>query len=546
MNSHEAYAELVRRARESAILGSCSSLLGWDEHTFMPTGAAAHRSAQMGLLAGIHHERATDPRIDDLLAIVETSDLIAEPGSAAAVNTRELRRSYDRRVCLPRTLVEELARTTSLAQPEWVEARSASDFARFQPWLEKIIQLKRDESACLSRQPANDGQQGAHSSNDALEPISRPTAKSSVYDPLLDEFEPGATSTQLAVVFQAVRRELVPLAGKIAEACRRRVQPPNPVEGRSSDLPASGGVAILHRFYPRERQQFFGEAAAAAAGFDFKRGRLDVTAHPFCSGIGPGDCRITTRYDEHNFSDAFFGILHEVGHGLYEQGLDPDHYGTPMGEAVSLGIHESQSRLWENAVARSRPFWSYWFPIARRTFHESLAGVTLDAFHAAVNHVAPSLIRVQADEVTYNLHIIVRFELEQALLSGDLPIAELPAAWNQKYEDALGIKPDNDAEGCLQDIHWSAGLIGYFPTYTLGNLYAAQLFARVQSESGDLDRAFAQGDYRGLLSWLRAKVHREGQRRRPAELIEHLTGSKPDHRPLIAALTQKYSELYDI
>ena len=217
-----------------------------------------------------------------------------------------------------------------------------------------------------------------------------------------------------------------------------------------------------------------------------------------------------------------------------------------MGEAVSLGIHESQSRLWENAVARSRPFWNYWFPIARRIFHEALADVTLDAFHAAVNHVAPSLIRVQADEVTYNLHIIVRFELEQALLSGDLAVADLPAAWNQKYEEALGLKPRNDAEGCLQDIHWSAGLIGYFPTYTLGNLYAAQLFARAQADSGGLDQAFAQGDYSGLLAWLRAKVHREGQRRRPAELIEHITGSKPDHRPLIAALTQKYSELYGI
>ena len=271
-----------------------------------------------------------------------------------------------------------------------------------------------------------------------------------------------------------------------------------------------------------------------------------MTAHPFCSGIGPGDCRITTRYDEHNFSDAFFGILHEVGHGLYEQGLNRDHYGTPMGEPVSLGVHESQSRLWENAVARSRPFWRYWFPMAKRIFHEALADVTLDAFHSAVNHVAPSLIRVQADELTYNLHIIVRFELEQALLSGDLAVADLPVAWNQKYQDALGVAPRNDAEGCLQDIHWSAGLIGYFPTYTLGNLYAAQLFAQAQADLGSLDEVFALGDYHGLLTWLRTKVHSEGQRRRSAELIEHITGSKPDHRPLIAALRQKYSELYGI
>ena len=490
MDSYEAYAELIRRSKEHATLASCSSLLGWDEQTFMPAGGAAHRSAQMGLLAGIHHEQATDPRIGELLAIVESSDLVAEPASPPAVNAREIRRSYDRRVRLPQALVEELARTTSLAQPEWVAARSASDFARFRPWLEKIIQLKRHESACLARQAAENGHHVARPSVDA--PPAGPTSSggSSSYDPLLDEFEPGATTHELAVVFQAVRRDLIPLAEKIAEACRRKGQTLTTAVSCSSHPAASSEVGILNRFYPRDRQQVFGELAAAAVGFDFHRGRLDVTAHPFCSGIGPGDCRITTRYDEHNFSDAFFGILHEVGHGLYEQGLDPEQCGTPMGEAVSLGIHESQSRLWENGVARSRPFWNYWFPIARRIFRGALGDVTLDAFHAAVNQVAPSLIRVQADEVTYNLHIIIRFELEQAMLSGDLPTAEVPAAWNQKYKEALGLLPGNDAVGCLQDIHWSAGLIGYFPTYTLGNLYAAQLFARAQADLAGLDQAF--------------------------------------------------------
>jgi carboxypeptidase Taq len=500
----------------------------------------------MGLLAGLQHERATDPTIGELLAILESSDFIAERTSPAAVNVREIRRSYARRVRLPRTLVEELARTTSLAQPEWVAARSASDFARFRPWLEKIIHLKRHESDCLRSQSAEVVGQAASSSVSDPSPNLRATDASSVYDPLLDDYEPGATSAELVVVFQALRRELVPLAAHIAETCRRKDLISPAARRGSSELPAPGGAAILNRLYPRDRQKVFGEAAAAAVGFDFKRGRLDVTAHPFCSGIGPGDCRITTRYDEHNFSEAFFGILHEVGHGLYEQGLDPDHYGTPMGEAVSLGIHESQSRLWENAVARSRPFWAYWFPMAQRIFHEALADVTLETFHAAVNHVAPSLIRVQADEVTYNLHIIVRFELEQALLSGDLAVSDLPAAWNQKYEEALGLKPANDAEGCLQDIHWSAGLIGYFPTYTLGNLYAAQLFAKAQTDLGGLDHAFTLGDYRGLLTWLRAKVHCEGQRYRPAELIERITGSKPDHGPLVANLRQKYSELYGI
>jgi len=519
----------------------------------MPPGAATHRGSQMGLLAGLHHERATDPRIGDLLLTVEGSSLVSDSESVAAVNIRELRRSYDRRIRLPKTLVEELARTTSLAQGEWVAARSASDFARFRPWLERIFQLKREESACLQSAPAFTPATNApgwkpptSAAASALDPIAAGQAVPvSVYDPLIDEYEPGARSAQLAILFQELRRELVPMVSAIAEAVRRRTAGhsagPNPVASQDSD-----GEAVLKRFFPRERQKVFGEGVAAAIGFDFRRGRLDVSAHPFCSGIGPGDCRITTRYHEHHFSEALSGILHEVGHGLYEQGLDVAHYGTPMGEAVSLGVHESQSRLWENAVGRGRAFWTYWFPLARSIFHEALADVTLDQFHAALNHVAPSLIRVSADEATYNLHIIVRFELEQDLLSGNLPAADLPAAWNQKYQESLGVTPSDDAAGCLQDIHWSAGLIGYFPTYTLGNLYAAQLFAQAQTDLVGLDQAFTRGDFRGLLEWLRANVHRHGQRYRPATLIERLTGRKPDHRPLIEALRQKYGELYGI
>jgi carboxypeptidase Taq len=521
----EAYDELIRRSRELATLASCSAVLGWDEQTYMPARGAVHRGNQMALLAGLQHERATDPRIGDLLAAVEGSPLADGPDSIESTNVRELRRSYDRRVRLPRALVEELARTTSMAQSEWVAARAASDFARFRPWLEKIVKLKREESACLAGRTATDGPAG------------------SAYDPLLDEYEPGARSADLAVLFDALRRELTPLVAAIGEAVARRA---GSGTGSSPSSSADGAGAILKRSYPRERQRIFGEAVAAAVGFDFRRGRLDVTAHPFCTGIGPGDCRITTRFDEHEFSDAFFGILHEVGHGLYEQGLDESHHGTPMGEAVSLGVHESQSRLWENLVGRGRAFWAYWLPMARRIFHEALADVSLEPFHAAVNHVAPSLIRVRADEATYNLHIIVRFELEQALLAGDLEVADLPGAWNQKYREYLGVTPSNDAEGCLQDIHWSAGLVGYFPTYTLGNVYAAQFFAAARAELGDLDAAFARGDFGGLLGWLREKVHRQGQRYRAADLVERVTGSRPDHRPLIDGLRRKYAELYGL
>src|SRR5271166_1262159 len=521
---HGAYEQLIRQARELAILSSCSALLHWDEQTYMPRGGSAHRGEQMAHLAGLHHERATDPRFGELLSVVGGSDLVADPESPPAINVRELRRNYERKTRLPRDLVEALARTTSLAQQEWIAARSESCFERFRPWLEKVIQLKRQEAACL-REVADSGVTGA-----------------ALYDALLDEYEPGARSAELAVLFQALREELVPLMQTISEASARRSR-----DGQDSQGGAGAqGDAILRRSYPLDRQRVFGETVAAALGFDFERGRLDVTAHPFCTGIGPGDTRITTRYDQHQFGDAFFGVLHEVGHGLYEQGLPAEHFGTPLGEAASLGVHESQSRLWENAVGRGRPFWSYWFPVARRVFYEALRDVSLDAFLAAVNHVTPSLIRVQADEVTYNLHIIIRFELEQALLTGDLSVGDLPSAWNQKYGETLGIAPGSDGVGCLQDIHWSAGLVGYFPTYTLGNIYAAQLFARAKSELTGLDGSLERGQSAELLSWLRTAVHRHGQCYRPRTLIERATGAPPDPSYLVAALRQKYGELFGL
>ncbi len=503
MTPQSAHEELLARARKQALLGSCSAVLGWDEQTYMPAGGAALRGDQMALLAGLQHEQATHPRIGELLAITAGSSLAADPQSDAAANLRELARDYKRGLKLPQALVEELARTTSLAQSEWVIARSTNDFVRFKPWLEKIFELKRQESACL--RSATEG--------------------GSAYDPLLDEYEPGAQASALETLFQTLKAELVPLVQTVVERTR-----------------GSAGEAVLKRLFPRDRQRIFAEAVAAGVGFDFTRGRLDETAHPFCSGFGPGDCRITTRFDDRHFNDAFFGVLHEVGHGLYEQGLEQVHFGSPLGEAVSLGVHESQSRLWENAVGRGRPFWRYWHPLARRIFHEALGGVSLDAFLAAVNHVEPSLIRVQADEATYNLHIIIRFELERALLEGDLLVDDLPAAWSERYAALLGVVPKTDAEGCLQDIHWSAGLIGYFPTYTLGNLYAARLFRQAKLDLGDLDSSFAAGDFSPLLAWLRAKIHRHGRRHPPAQLIDQAAGPAS----LVESLRQKYQELFGV
>jgi carboxypeptidase Taq len=271
-----------------------------------------------------------------------------------------------------------------------------------------------------------------------------------------------------------------------------------------------------------------------------------VTTHPFCSGIGPGDTRLTTRYSLHDFGDAFFSILHEAGHGLYDQGLESEHYGTPMGEAVSLGIHESQSRLWENFVGRSRAFWEHWLPRARQVFPEALTGVGLDAFVFAINDVRPSLIRVDADEATYNLHILLRFELERALIDGDLPVADLPAAWADGMERFLGIKPPDDAQGCLQDIHWSGGSFGYFPTYTLGNLYAAQFFAGAEAELGDLEERLRRGELLPLQEWLNRKIHREGQRYRAGDLVAAVTGEPLNPGYLLGHLREKLGTLYGL
>ncbi len=315
---------------------------------------------------------------------------------------------------------------------------------------------------------------------------------------------------------------------------------------RQSVIRPSGRTFPFLRRYPKEAQASFARSAATAIGFRFEEGRLDESAHPFCSGIGPGDCRLTTRYDERHFPGAFFGVLHEAGHGIYEQGLDRSAFGTPIGDAASLGVHESQSRMWENFVGRSRAFWSHFYPPAQSTFPEALNGVGCDDFYAAVNDVRPSFIRVEADEVTYNLHIMIRFELEQRLIAGELLPADVPAAWNSVYTESLGITPPNDAQGCLQDIHWSHGLLGYFPTYALGNMYAAQLFEAARRSLGDLDALFAKGEFTPLREWLNSNVHKYGRQFVPSRLVERITGTPLSHRPLVAHLKAKFEPIYGL
>ena len=498
-----AFEQLCQFARETALLESVEELLGWDERTMLPPRAGAYRAEQITYLAGVIHRRRTDAQVGRWLEQLADESSTADPHSDRGATIRHIRREYEKKCKLPQSLVEELTRAAVLGQQAWTEAREKDDFQAFRPFLEKTIELKRQEA-------------------DALGFADEP------YDALLDDYEPLARTADVAKVLDALRQELAPLLAAIVSS------------GRQPDRD------ILRRHYPTAAQRELGERGAATIGFDFDRGRLDVTHHPFCASVGPHDCRITTRFDEHRFSAAFFGILHEAGHGIYDQGLRSEHFGLPPGTYVSLGIHESQSRMWENMVGRSIAFWRYLYPDAKKLFPDVLADITLDDFYHAINEVRPSLIRVEADEATYNLHIIIRFELERALLGGDLAVGDLPGAWREKYREYLNIEPLNNADGVLQDIHWSAGLIGYFPTYTLGNLYAAQFFERADAELGGLDHQFAKGEFQPLRQWLRENIHRHGQCYTAMELAEEVTGKPLSHQPLMNYLKCKLKPLYGI
>ena len=495
MTPEQAYEALIRLSREETLLASCADLLEWDEEVFMPSGGVKHRAEQLALLAGLSHDRATNPRYDELLGVVESSSLVSDGESPTAVNVRELRRGFDRERRMPRRLVEESARVTSLAQKVWAKARKNNDYKSFAPWLDQIIALAREEADAA-------GHNGTR------------------YDALLDDYEPGVTTEQLSRLFESLTADLIPMVGAFTER-----------------LPSSRPKA---KRFPLDRQREFSQTLAAALGFDMERARLDTAQHPFCTSIGPGDVRIALRFTANDVTSGIFTLLHEIGHGLYDQGVDPAHYGTPMGEAASLGMHESQSRLWENFVGRSIGFWEHFYPLLQSTFYETLKNVSLETFRQSLDRVEPGLIRVEADEVTYNLHIVIRFELERALISGDLVSADVPGAWSELYKRYLGVSADDDRTGCLQDAHWSEGLFGYFPTYALGNVYAAQIFNAAERDLGSLDDAFSAGDFSGLRGWLAEHIHRHGMRYRSHELIQRICGKAPDALALIEHLSRRY------
>jgi carboxypeptidase Taq len=502
--SSTAYDELLDIVREAGLLSGSAQMLAWDQEVLMPPRGVEYRSRQIAQLARLHHERFTDPKVGELIAACEADgDLMRDPQSPEAVNVRELRRDYDRKTRLPASLVEEEAELASLGQHVWKDARAKTDFEAFRPTLERIIELVRRKADHYGW-PSD------------AEP----------WDALAEDYEPGCRAADVAVVFEPLRDRLRTL---IADLTSSATKPSNAFNELRLSVDA---------------QRRFVRFVAESIGFDFDRGRLDVSTHPFCSGSHCNDVRLTTRFAESNVNDALGSTMHEAGHGIYEQGLLAEHTGTPMGTSVSLGIHESQSRMWENQVGRSRAFWDWCSPRLGEFFGDSVDGLTPDEVYGAVNIVKPDFIRVEADEVTYNMHIMVRFEIERELMSGTLKAADIPEAWNARYRDYLGLEIPNDAVGCLQDIHWAGCSVGYFPTYTLGNLYAAQLFDQAREDMPDLLEQFGRGEFDGLRAWLNEHVHAHGRRYPAADLCEVVTGKPLSHEPLMRHLEGKIRPLY--
>ena len=476
------------------------ALLSWDQNVYLPPGAAAARGQQLATLGGVIHKRATDPQLGEWLEGLEAAG--ADEGDTPdAALVRVVRRNFEQATKLPGAFVEDFTLARSAAQAAWVGARAASDFSQFAPHLAKMVDFNLQQAELLGYD--------AHP-----------------YDALHDLFERGSSTGRLRTVFAELRDALVPLLRELSDK-------------ENSDAP-------LRQAFSEAEQEAFAVGVIRAFGYDFERGRLDRTVHPFATSMSKYDVRVTTRYDANFLSPALFGTLHEAGHALYEQGISSEYDRSPLGVAVSLGIHESQSRLWENLVGRSQGFWRWAYPKLQETFPAQLREVSQAEFYRAINRVSPSLIRVEADEVTYNLHIMVRFELELALLEGTLKAADLPEAWNAKYEDYLGVTPPDDAQGCLQDIHWSIGMFGYFPTYTLGNLISAQLFDAVKAAQPELEEDIQHGQFGNLLGWLRENIHQHGSRYEPAELLERATGQKLEAGPYIRYLKEKFGALYGV
>jgi carboxypeptidase Taq len=488
-----ALAQLKERVGEIHDLGRASSLLGWDQQVKMPPGGAGVRAEQLATLDRLAHEALTSDEMGGLLEELAAVERELDAGSDEACLIRIVRREWDKARRVPAELQAEMSRAASLAMPVWVKARQDSDFAQFLPALRENFELRRQYVACF---------------DDFDEP----------YDALLDDFEPGMKTAEVRAVFDRLKEEQVPFVAEVRQGDER------PLRGLT---------------FPLEAQKEFELKVIERFGFDPSEWRLDPAVHPFAASIAITDIRLTTRYFDDNL-DGLFGTMHETGHGLYEHGVARELERTPLAHGASLAFHESQSRLWENMVGRSLPFWRHFFPQLQASFPGALGGVSLDEWYRSVNWIEPSLIRVEADEATYNLHIILRFELEQELLAGSLDLEELPSIWNERMRQYLGVEPPNDALGVLQDMHWAVGAIGYFSTYALGNVISGQLWEQVNADIPDLHDQFERGEFDPLAEWLRETLWRHGRKFLPRELIERITGGGLDPEPYLRYLRGKY------
>lgn len=489
-------ASLKDRLYDFNALHSAAAVMDWDQQTYMPHGGAAARAEHVSLLSRMAHEIMTDEKT---IRLVEEAAKEAAPGTEEAALLRNVKRDIDLRTKLPASFVSEKQRESSLAHEKWVVARSNNDFATFAPTLAKMFDLARQEAEYLGY-------------------------KEHIYDALIDQYEEGFTAADARAMYESIKGPQVALVKAIMDS------------GRQPD------TSILYGEWDIAKQKAFTEKIVQAIGFSFESGRQDIAAHPFCTNFSVNDVRLTTRYMDY-IGAAIFGSLHEAGHGMYEQGSPVEWDRTPLAGGTSLGVHESQSRTWENIVGRSKPFWACFLPDLQEAF-PGLMNVRLDDWYRMINKVEPSYIRVEADECTYNLHTLVRFELECDLLTGSLDVKDLPEAWNAKYTEYLGVTPRNDAEGCLQDVHWSASLIGYFPTYSVGNLLSYQFWACLQRDLGDTDALMARGNFAPILDWLQQKIYRQGSRYTPKELVQQVTGKPLDASDYLAGLDKKYREIY--
>ncbi len=500
---NEKFNELKKRLGVVSDLQRAGAILDWDQQTYMPPKGAAARAEQAATLSRLAHEHFTAPAIGALLDDLADEAAKLDYDSDEASLVRVTRREYAKAVRVPPALVEEISRTAALALDAWTQARTDSNFALFQPHLEKTVALQIRLAECLGYTER-------------------------IYDALLDQYETQMTTAQVAAIFDAYKQELVPLVQAIA---------------RRADAVDD---AVLHREYAEQKQWDFGIEVIKQIGFDFASGRQDKSAHPFTTGFGLNDVRITTRVDKHFLPSMLFGTIHETGHALYDLGYRAELERTPLAGGATLGAHESQSRLWENLVGRSRGFWKFWFPRLREYFPAQLADQDAESFYRAVNKVQPSFIRVEADEVTYGLHIMLRFEIENELVERKLQVADVPAAWNAKMQAYLGVTPPNDKLGCLQDIHWSSGSIGYFATYLLGSMFSRQLFNRAVRDLPAIPAQIENGEYAELLGWLRRNVHTHGAKFTLDELARRATGEPLQAHAYVAYLKQKYGDLYGL